>query len=107
MKKTPALLLKDILAAISSIETLTERDHKDPVVEAALERHYITIGEAVRLLPDELKARYKTAEWVEMIGMRNHLVHVYWQVDETVLWETADKDIPELKKIITQMLEEF
>ena len=38
--------------------------------------------------------------WIEIVGMRNRLVHAYFEVDVELLWETVQRDIPKLISLI-------
>lgn len=50
--------------------------------------------------PTELHQSFKrgipASLWRDMIDMRNHLVHVYTDIDFNVLWQTAVEDLPPL-----------
>lgn len=39
-----------------------------------------------------------------MIDMRNHLIHVYFEVDLDILWDTVVKDIPPLVKELEKIV---
>ncbi len=58
------------------------------------------IGEASNHISDELKSRFSTVEWSQIIGMRNVFVHEYFGIDSGIVWEIIKKDIPELKEKI-------
>ncbi len=34
--------------------------------------------------------------WSQIVGMRNRLVHAYFDVDLTILWETVAEALPDL-----------
>ena len=42
-----------------------------------------------------------------MAGMRDKLIHEYFGVDTEILWEVANNDIPPLKPLIQNVLEEL
>lgn len=63
------------------------------------------IGEAVNSLTDEFKRRFSNIEWRTIIGLRNIPVHHYFGIDENVVWGIIQKDIPELKVKVVDILE--
>ena len=62
------------------------------------------IGEATSKISDKIKTKYFRVLWIDIIGMRNHLIHAYFDVDLDVVWNTVTHDLPflvtELEKII-------
>jgi len=61
------------------------------------------IGEAVKRIPDDFKAKYPSIPWKVMAGMRDRLIHGYDVVDAAILWRTVKTDIPELGKNINSI----
>jgi len=39
-----------------------------------------------------------------MVGMRNKLIHAYFEVDFSTVWDTAKFDLPRLKQQVEQAL---
>jgi uncharacterized protein with HEPN domain len=70
----------------------------------AVEMNFIIIGEAANQIPDEIEEKYPTIPWSLMRAMRNRIVHVYFKVDEKLMWDTIQSDlpplIPELEKLL-------
>jgi len=70
----------------------------------AVEMNFIIIGEAANQIPDEIEEKYPDIPWNLMRAMRNRIVHVYFNVDEKLMWDTVQNDlpplVPELEKII-------
>ena len=64
------------------------------------------IGEAVYMLTKEFRDLHKEVNWRQIEKMRHVLVHGYYTVDPESLWETIEKDIPELKPWIERYIEE-
>ncbi|KKL72005.1 hypothetical protein LCGC14_2089280 [marine sediment metagenome] len=62
----------------------------------ALVKDIEIIGEAASRISEEFKASYPQIPWQEIIGMRNRLIHVYFDVDLDVLWSTVTKNLPQL-----------
>lgn len=74
---------------------------------AAMERFIEIVGEAVKRLPMDLRARYPDVPWKEIAGTRDHLSHGYDDVDYEVLWDAVQNDVPVLLKTVEQMLREL
>ncbi len=68
----------------------------DRMLQFALVRAVEVIGEAASGLPPEYKAGHTGIPWRAIVGMRNRLIHGYFQVDLNILWETVTRDIPAL-----------
>lgn len=81
-----------------------ERDHK---TQAAVIRNIEIIGEAANRIHNqapELVAANPTLPWHEMRGMRNRMIHNYFDVNVDVLWGTVKNDLPKLKQQIGKLL---
>lgn len=89
--------LKHILDECAQIEQIVARTDRDALLESALERKYIIIGEACRAVSSELKHTYTGIPWADIIAMRNILVHEYYRVERATLWDVAEHKIPALK----------
>ena len=73
----------------------------------AFERVMEVLGEAVKRLPDELRARYPGVDWRGMAGMRDHVSHGYDTVDFDVLWQAVLHRVPDLLATVEQMLRDL
>jgi uncharacterized protein with HEPN domain len=62
----------------------------------ALLRLFETLGEAASRISDELRARFPDVPWVPASDMRNRLIHGYDDLDMSILWYTAEQNIPPL-----------
>jgi len=54
------------------------------------------LGEASNQVSEPLKFRYPDVPWRLASGLRNRLVHGYWQVDLDIIVSTIRNDLPEL-----------
>ncbi len=109
MKKDPKIFLSHILESIKTIEKHTkkitkETFSKDITIQDAVIRRIEIIGEAVKNLPLNYKGKHSEIEWREIAGMRDKLIHEYFGVNLNVVWRTINKDIPQLKKQILELL---
>ncbi|PKO05755.1 MAG: hypothetical protein CVU41_10035 [Chloroflexi bacterium HGW-Chloroflexi-3] len=59
-----------------------------------------TIGEAVRALSMEIKENFPEIPWGKIQGIRNVLIHEYFRLDEKIIWQTVQIDIPNLKRLL-------
>jgi uncharacterized protein with HEPN domain len=103
------LYLTDIIEAADAIErfctgTSLEALIDDEMRQAAILQKLIVIGEAAAHLPDEFHQRYREIPWVDIIGFRNIAVHEYFAVNWAIVWSTATRDVPGLRKQITKLL---
>ena len=104
--------LEHIIQAIERIKryTLGKRFDdlvKDDMMYYAVVKNIEIIGEAANLLTNEFKSEHLDTQWKLITGMRNYIVHEYFQVDNTVIWDVIQNDLPQLENQITNYLKEF
>ena len=65
----------------------------------------LQIGELANSLSEEFRQRtHAQIPWKMIRGMRNVLAHSYGEIDEEIIWETANHDIPFLKAFCSQVM---
>jgi len=69
---------------------------KDRKLNLALVHLLEIIGEAGNKISVELKHKYEHVPWNALVGMRNRLIHGYYDIDLNIVWETINRDIPPL-----------
>jgi uncharacterized protein with HEPN domain len=79
-------------------------DHDRMLILAILKDLEI-IGEAAGRVSRETKQRNPTVPWDEIVGMRNRLIHGYFDVNLDVVWETISHDLPQLLADIDAVLD--
>jgi uncharacterized protein with HEPN domain len=110
MRKDDVIRLRHMLdaavEAVSFSESNTRRSlNTDRKLVLALVKSIEIIGEAASKVTAESRELLPQLPWPSIIGMRNRLIHAYYEINLDILWKTAKKDIPplisELQKIIS------
>jgi uncharacterized protein with HEPN domain len=106
--KDDRVYLGHILEAIQDIEQYasTGRDAfiTDRMRQDALIRKLEVIGEAVKNLSEQTKQRRHEIPWRRIAGMRDRLTHDYFGVDLALVWVAVERELPNLKTAVEQLL---
>lgn len=70
----------------------------------ALTRAVEIIGEAANKVSAEARAQMPGIAWPAIVGIRNRLVHAYFDVDSQILWTTVEERLPPLLAELKQVL---
>ena len=68
----------------------------DSVYEDAINMNIFQIGELSNQLSDGIKKSMPDVPWHRIYGIRNVIAHAYVIVDKRTIWETVEKDIPDI-----------
>jgi uncharacterized protein with HEPN domain len=82
-----------------------ERFLDDATLQRAFVRSIEVIGEAAKQVPDTFRSQHPHVAWRGMAGMRDRLIHGYFGVDYTLVWDVVTKRVPELNEQISSILE--
>ncbi|WP_423928426.1 DUF86 domain-containing protein [Candidatus Palauibacter sp.] len=100
MRDDAAYLLDMLLAARDAEEFASglsfRQFEQDRLRQHAILKAIEIIGEAAAGVSAEAREQHPEIPWREIIGMRNRLVHAYFEVDAERVWETVQRDIPKL-----------
>jgi uncharacterized protein with HEPN domain len=66
----------------------------------AVQRGLEIISEASRHLPAEMKNRYPNTDWRAIAAIGNHLRHAYQRVDDRIVFDVVQRDLPSLEEIV-------
>ena len=90
-------ILQEANQAIHFVKDLEyDEFSKDPKTVRAVMRCVEVIGEASSKLSDELRESNPQIPWRKIIGMRNRLIHVYFDIDYPIIWQTVKGNLPPL-----------
>lgn len=111
MPRNTAAYLSDIVEASDAIQdVLSGVDlaayQKTRAIRSAVEREFITIGEAISVLGRFAPEVVNGISHARMIvGFRNVLTHDYAAVDDETVFALAQSDVPELRRECAILLE--
>ena len=76
----------------------------DQMLQFALVRAIEIIGEAAGRVSEDVQKAAPEIPWRESVGIRNRLVHAYFDVDLGILWQTAVESVPQLQDRLEKLL---
>jgi len=109
MPRDSRVYLEDILEATRKITAYTESLSKAAFLEDektldAVVRNLEVIGEAVKKLPEDLRAKHPALEWKKIAGLRDILIHEYFGLDAEIVWDIVQNKVPVLDREVRTML---
>ena len=111
MSRNYDLYLQDIVEAADRIASYVEGATRgafeaDQMRIDAVIRNLGIIGEAIKKIPDSIRERYPSVAWHNIVGLRNRVIHVYFNVDMDIIWDAVQSKLPMLKTQIQHILKE-
>ncbi len=112
MKKDPKVFIGHIIESIELIEKYTEnlttgKFNKNTAMQDAIIRRLEIIGEAAKNIPTSLKTKHPEIPWKQMTGMRDVLIHEYFDVDLSLTWAVVKHELPPIKAKLQVLLAEW
>ncbi|HEY5342800.1 MAG TPA: HepT-like ribonuclease domain-containing protein [Solirubrobacteraceae bacterium] len=101
--------LRDIRDAITAIRAHLERAQQepaladDPLLHDALLYEFVVIGEAVKHLSAQTRARAPEVPWQDVAGLRDLIAHEYFHIEIQRVLEIVDRDLPALEQAIARL----
>jgi uncharacterized protein with HEPN domain len=77
----------------------------DPMLRLALTRAVEIVGEAAAQVSEAGRAEIAAVPWPQVVGMRNRLVHAYFDINLDILWDTVLIALPTLVKQLKAVIE--
>lgn len=76
----------------------------DRFFASAIMREFEVLGEAASAISIETRSRFPGIPWKAVIGMRNQLIHAYFDIDHDIVWKTIHTALPDLIPQIEQAI---
>ena len=108
-KRETQLLIEDIVVAANKILKFTKNMDFDAFTQDektidAVIRNFEIIGEASNRLPTEFKDLHANINWKRVIGFRNRIVHEYFGVDRSIVWNITQDYLPGMLQEVRKLL---
>ena len=79
---------------------------RDRKLGNAIVRSLEIIGEAAANVTKATQAQFPEIEWAVIIGMRNRLIHAYFDINYHIVWQTVIENLPPLIEQLQSILKE-
>lgn len=74
------------------------------MLRRAVERAIELIGEAATHVSEETRSRHPNVPWRQIIAQRHVLIHGYGDVDDDLVWNLVQRDIPKLAANLAEIV---
>jgi len=78
--------------------------NRDRMLNLSLVHLLEVIGEAARGISPVFRSSHPGIPWEKMVGMRDRLIHGYFDINLDVVWETVTQDLPPLIGHLEELL---
>ena len=108
-ERSISFLLSDIKESIGNILSFTnnitfEMYCADMKTVHAVQHNFMIIGEAVSRIPDNYKQQHEQINWRQVKDFRNIIVHDYFGIDNSIVWDIIQEDLTHLLTGITALI---
>jgi uncharacterized protein with HEPN domain len=109
MNESDAIRLRHMLdaarKAISFAAGYTRNDlDKNEMLTLSLVKCIEIIGEAASKVSDACQRECPNIPWGDIVGMRNRLIHAYFDINLNIVWQTVAEELPPFVAKLEQIL---
>lgn len=100
------IYLNDIDSALNEINSFSQEVKtysnflENKMALRAIERNLEIIGEAVKNIPENIRNCSPEIEWKKIAGLRDIIIHSYFNINYRILWDIIKNYLPKLGKEI-------
>lgn len=91
------------IAAGRTYDDLLSDEYFSHAVIRAIE----VIGEATKNLSTRLKEKHPGIAWREIAGMRDKVIHRYFEINWQIVWSVLNDDLPDLEREFSALCKEL
>lgn len=100
MRRDDAYLL-DMLVAARKAVTFTEELTYTQFMQSDLHQNAVLkvleiVGEGASRVSEDARETYSEITWPQIVGLRNRIVHGYFEIDLEIVWKIVQEDLPPL-----------
>lgn len=101
-------MLDSTKAILDFVENKERNDlDRDRLLLSGIIREFQILGEAAGKISNQIQESFPDLPWKQLVGMRNRLIHAYFDVDKEIIWVTIKNNLPDfckqLKIVISQV----
>lgn len=109
MRRDDSASVRNILdAARKALDFSSGRSRRDLDADEKLALSLVhlleIVGEAANQVSEGYRERHPDVPWRKMIGLRNRLIHGYFDVNLDIVWDTVASDLPPLVKQLEDLV---
>jgi glutaminyl-tRNA synthetase len=109
--KDDSVYLLHILDSAKRISDYTREGHAaflaDRMAQDAVVRNIEIIGEAVKHLSEAIRAASPDVPWKRIAGLRDEVIHRYFQLDLNIVWQVVEHHLPALVARVETIVSSF
>jgi len=108
MRPDDIFVLDMLLAAREAVEFVQESSpqafEQDRMRQLAVIKSIEVIGEAASKISGDFRDAHPELPWPDIVGMRHRLVHGYFEINPSRVWQTVREDLPKLVEALENLV---